>query len=107
MTIELEDVEPTGEAMSAAFVDRRCDSHWSGIRGSVERISRKIYPRSLEGKLLREMREGLGLSMGDAARALGLSVVEVSAIETGSKRPKHQDGWAQIEAVMREAKEKL
>lgn len=50
------------------------------------------YPRSPEGDGLRALRLRCGLSIGDAARLLGLTLTEYSGLETGQYVAVNLDG---------------
>ncbi len=68
------DAVPTGEAHGLAC----------GPAGSTI-MSIPTFQASREGTSFRNYREQIGLTMGDAARALGIDVATMSALETGAK----------------------
>lgn len=59
----------------------------------------KTYPRSRRGQHLRSAREALGKTMGQAARQLGISVVELSGLELGRYKLSVED-WAIVDSTL-------
>jgi len=86
--LQLEMVEPIGMRRTQAFVNRGHADDGTPIGHSFEEIDMPMYPDDarLAGRELREIRVALGLSLRDAARAIGISVAQVSDIERGRAR---------------------
>ena len=59
------------------------DEHGNHTRGGVELVTTRSAPDTAAGVLLRRLRQALRLTLDDAGRSLGLSIVEVSEIECG------------------------
>lgn len=74
--MKLIDVEPIGEGTGIG-----CGP------GGCQLVPTKEYPITPEAKNFRAARVDAGMSLRDAARALELSPVDVSAVERGSKVP--------------------
>lgn len=91
-------VAPIGTHRSAAFV---CGPHTSGLR----EIEEPTYPPSPRGDALRELRarEGAHVTIREAARLLGISAVDVSALELGRATLSDED-WDEAERRIRESK---
>lgn len=70
-------VTPTGTQRCAAFVD------YADGTGELVVGDGPVYPPSPQGERLRAARVERELSLGDTARASGLSVVQVSELERG------------------------
>lgn len=73
----VEAVAAIGKRTGPAFVSRRDGSC------SYEDVTTPVYPESPRGELFRAHRVALGVSLRQAADALGLSAVEVSGLEHG------------------------
>jgi hypothetical protein len=73
----VEAVASTGKRTGPAFVSRADGSC------SYEDLTVPTYPPSPRGELFRAHRVALGVSLRQAADALGLSAVEVSGLEFG------------------------
>jgi hypothetical protein len=87
---------------SVAFVD--------GVRadgtdfGELREIEYPVYPRSLWSERMRKARLDYDLSLGDAARALGIGVADYSDIERGAKRIAGDDEYYRALAVLEAAR---
>jgi hypothetical protein len=62
---------------------------------TFELLTFPTYPQSLNGRALRVIRTQCEVSMGAAARALGITVVEQSGLERGSKTLSDAD-WLEV-----------
>lgn len=91
-------VTPTGSRAAAALVMR------SGPRGRVcsqEVVALDTYPPSPEGEELRRVRvHEADLTLREAARCLGITPSELSALERGSARFEELAGWAAARELM-------
>lgn len=74
--MKLIDIEPVGEGAGIG-----CGP------GGCRVVATKEYLVTDEAKNFRAARVDAGMSLRDAARMLGLSPVDVSAVERGSKKP--------------------
>jgi hypothetical protein len=93
-TINLIPVAPTGLGPSAAIVH-------SDDGTFLDMSQRPTYPPSERGSRLRRERHAAHCSMGQLARAIGLRVFEVSALELGELTT-DEAGWeACLAAVAR------
>lgn len=78
--MKLLDVEPIGTRKSFTHINRWEKPHiWDWVDWP-------IYPKYPDGEKLREARRGIHLSLGNAARKVGLSVSDFSALEHGKKK---------------------
>jgi hypothetical protein len=59
-----------------------------------------VHPQSPRGRAFRDMREQCRLSMRDAAKALGITAVQVSGLERGSFTLT-PEGWNEAERIVR------
>jgi hypothetical protein len=91
--VRLTPVPPTCLRETHGFVTR-------GDGCGTERVTIPEYPPSPGGEALRTLRVKLGLSLRDAARALGVTAVEMSGVERGSYRP---ESWAGAAALLQDA----
>ena len=91
--MRLTPVPPLGSRQTFGFVTRE-----DGC--GAERVTVHEYPPSPGGEALRTMRLKLGLSLREAATALGVRASEYSGIERGSARP---ESWAGAASLMQEA----
>ena len=92
-TLRYEEVEPVGTRR--ATVHRNYGLTKSGKpdpRNGWYTEDLPAYPVDQReiGAGIREARKKLGLTLGDAARASGLSVVDVTALERGAARCDHE-----------------
>lgn len=95
---ETKPVEPIAMTPSIAFVCRT-----EGPSGLAE-VPRASYPPSPRGKAFREARLATPYrSLGDAARAIGLSLSEVSDLETGARVFVVDDDWARAMLAIKAA----
>lgn len=92
--ITVVDAPILGERETVAFVTR------AGRCGGVERMVTLVRPPSPNGDRLREVRTRLGLSLGQAADALGLRPSELSGLELGAKVPVGERAWDRIFAAL-------
>lgn len=74
--MKLRDVEPSGEGQGIGCGPAGCQV-----------VTTKTYPITPEARNFRRARVDAGMSLRDAACALELSAVDVSAVERGSKVP--------------------
>lgn len=79
-------VEPTGSNFGGAFVSRK-----DGC--SVEFADRPTYARDPRGDAFRRARQDAGIFLVDAARILGITVVDVSGLEHGRVRFVDDGDW--------------
>lgn len=86
---------PVGKRGTWAFVDRRDGSGSYGLRGSFEQITLNDYAPSPNGERLRTARAHADLSLGDTARALGLTSQQVSGLECG-RYDLSDDDWQRV-----------
>lgn len=108
MKLRLREVHPIARRGTVALVDRRAtraqrrrgDDYGSGIVGGLEVVTLPVYPPSPHGAELRQLRTLLGLSIGEAARALGVSAVELSDLERGRRVPVDPSDWKPARAVL-------
>ena len=91
-------VAPIGSRRSVAFV---CGPQTSELRD----IEESTYPPSPRGAALRELRarEGAHVTLGEAARLLGIRPSELSSLELGRATLSAED-WAEAERIIRELK---
>lgn len=75
-------VNPIGEHNGTAF-----------IGGHLREVPLPTYPPSPDGKRLRNRRVALGLSLREAAIALGVRAVELSELERGAARLSTAEEW--------------
>lgn len=75
--------QPVEQRTTMAFVDRRDDSAPYGLRGSFEEVTLPTFAPSPSGERLRKSRVMVDLSIGDAARTLGITAAELSGLEHG------------------------
>lgn len=89
-----------GYSTGPAFVDY-ADGH-----GAFEEFARPVYAPSHHGHALRTVRvhEGAFLTMGAAARALGMTAAELSGLEHGSHRLADERQWPALLDAVRAAK---
>lgn len=88
--MKLEDITPTETKRVLAFVSRPDGS------GGVEPVTSRAHPPTKQGELLRAARKFKGLHLGDTARALGLSVTDVSAIERGAMQAVDEQEFTRV-----------
>jgi hypothetical protein len=79
-------VEPIRRELRPAFVD------YSDGSGELRNVLFPVYPKP--SMSLREMRRSRGLSLGDTAALLGVTVSVVSGLEFGKYAP--VDGWSRV-----------
>ena len=91
-------VAPIGTHRSVAFV---CGPRTSELR----EIEEPTYPPSPRGAALRELRarDGAHVTLGEAARLLGIRPSEVSSLELGRVTLSAED-WDEAERLIRELK---
>lgn len=87
-------VKPVSTRRSGAFVDG-VDPKTGKRFGRFETVDFPVYPPSHDGRELRAERVRLGLSLRDGARLLGLGLVELSGLETGSHTFATAEEWAE------------
>ena len=90
-------VEPTGRMRSMAFVD-------GPGHHAFEAVEVPTFPPSPEADKLRLLRQQLGLSFREAAKALECSAVDYCDLEHGRRKPLHGSDWRELARVLREAK---
>lgn len=73
---KISDVEPIGKRSSVALVRY-------GFGCKMEEVTQSVYPDSPASSELREFRIRLGMSLGDAARTLGIKASRMSDLEHG------------------------
>ena len=78
-------VAPIGTERSMAFVNP----------GGPREVELDVYPPSPRGDALRNLRVGCDLGLRECARALGLSPVDVSALENG-RATLSADDWCEL-----------
>lgn len=100
MTFPTIAVTPIHHRRSMAFVSRRDDGAPDGLRCGIEPIDQPVYPPSPEGEKLRKERQRAGLGLGEGARALGLSAMEMSQLERGSRRFELAYDWIRAREVL-------
>lgn len=89
---------PTGTEPAFVF-----SSYTDGASGArVEDIP--TYAPSPEGTALRELRRELGLTLSEAATALGCGVVDVGELERGISEPAAPHTWTEAVAALRGAR---
>ena len=100
-------IAPVGSRESVAFVTR------AGVGCGLESVSLPTYEPHPH-QALREHRLAVGLTLRDAASALGLRAVEVSEIERGARRFVDEAEWGAAICALRsfaasgdEAKERM
>ena len=93
--------EPIRTEHVAALGTRKTIAHVNrGARGSgFEEIELPVYPDSPEGAEFRRARVAARVTLGEAARRLGLSMVYVSELERGARRPAAGTTWDDITRV--------
>ncbi len=108
MKITVKKVEPTGQTL--AFVTRSCcgpdgegpcQANAEGLRCGLGYVPTYPSPSDEEesrGQRLRKLRRELGLTMGDVADGLDISVVTVSELERGAAEV---DNWPELEEALR------
>ena len=79
----LQPLEVIGSEMVTGFWDG-LDPRGELTRGGVFRRREPVYATSPNARVLRDERMALRLTMGEAARLLNLSVVDVSRLERGA-----------------------
>ncbi len=90
--IELERIPHIGTHEGHAFVDWRDDSAPHGMSGDFRKVTCHEYPpQEFE---LRALRRSVGMTLGEAARLLGIGVASMSDLERGRARPVR--GWLEI-----------
>lgn len=91
-------VAPIGTRRSVAFV---CGPRTSGLRDTEE----PTYPPSPRGDALRELRarEGDHVTIGEAARLLGIGPADLCSLEYGRATLSDED-WIEAERLIRELK---
>jgi hypothetical protein len=87
---------PTGTRKVPAFVD------YVDGTGELKMIDHHDYPPNPRADALRELRVKLGVGLRAAAKAMGLSAVELAEIERGESMFAHDSSWAYAEAAIRE-----
>lgn len=92
--IVLDPVQPVGTRKATGFVDRTDGT------GGVESWDELVYPPHPEGESFRGLRRSLEISIGEAARRLGIKPSEVSGLEFGRVVPRA--GWEQLRARLEE-----
>lgn len=91
--LRIHKVKPIGTRKASAFVDS-----WRGFdRWGVSDVKLPVYPPSPRRKELRDARERAGLTMTEAARRAGISVMEWCGLERGSHVP---EDWEAAFAVL-------
>lgn len=91
-------VSPTGTRQSLAFV--------CGVRtGGLREVTEPVYPPSPRGAALRELRarEGAHVTLGEAARLMGVRPSELSSLELGRATLSAED-WDEAERLIRDFK---
>lgn len=87
MRFQVKKVEPTGFHVGAAFVTQRVVANGTSEDrlSGVELVTSEAHPDSPEGVRLRALRSAAQphVSMGQAARRLGMTVTQYSGLETG------------------------
>jgi hypothetical protein len=86
-------VEPTGHHDCPAFVDY-ADGH-----GEFKILREPYYPKSPRGRAVRD-RRGDRISMGHAAHALGITVVQLCGIEQSGAFTLSEADWQTLERVV-------
>lgn len=76
-----------GVCKGKASLTRSCHRcHGLGTETGIAWHDVREYAPTTSGHAFRQLRKALGFSLGDAASALGVSVVDVSAVERGAAR---------------------
>ena len=83
-------VAPIGTAPHTALINGRCDT-----------IEFSVYPPTPRGAALRALRVSLSVGLRRAARALGMSELELSGLERGCDTIAETE-WDRAEAILRE-----
>jgi hypothetical protein len=92
----VEDVEPIGTRTTFAHVNTT-DPRTHGFRN----IDLPVYPDTSFGDALRAARVGLGYGLRAASRALGIPAVDLSGVESGSKRFRNLGDYVRAVDVLR------
>lgn len=79
------DIAPIGTSETPGFA---CGPKGGGFR----MLQMPTYPPNPQGQMLRDLRVALHLSLREAAKALEITAVDLSAVERGSKGIE-TDGW--------------
>ena len=100
--LKLERVEPIGTRRTQAFVNRGHADDGTPLNHSFEEIDLDVFPDDAvaAGRELREIRRMVGLNLREAAKALGISAMQVSELERGQARA---DRDAVLDAYRRSA----
>lgn len=88
--LQISPVAPIGHSVKRFLVS------YANGHGVFEERDTDDFPPSPEGTALKEERRQLGLSLGEAARALGISVSALSDLEHGEATC----DWAQASATL-------
>lgn len=97
MRFQIKAAESLGKRTSMAFVSR------AGGRGGLQPVTMDEYPPSPEGERLREVRtKGLRhVTLGKAARLLGMTVSQYSGLEHGEYRFLDPADWQTAEEILK------
>jgi hypothetical protein len=95
-------VAPTGTETVNAFWDG-VDAQGNDV-GGFGPVERPVYPESPLGEALRKERVRRSLGLGEFARAVGLTPVQLSALEHG-KAKTTPEGWAALGRALATLKE--
>lgn len=87
-------VEPIGDRVGVAFVCLAAGT--GGFRNMVS----NVYPESPRGEALRVARLAAGQTLGSAARALGMSPVDLSGLEMGRRTLDDAGEWDRATAII-------
>lgn len=88
-------VEPIGKRTTFAHVNRGDQPHYFGF------IEIDAYPPHPRGTALRDLRVAAGVGLREASKRLGLSAVDLSGVEMGSKTFTDEAMWGAAEALLR------
>lgn len=94
-------VVPIGIRQTLAFVDYTPEARARGMRNGLQPIGVPEYPPHPRGRALRDLRVDLGLGLRQATAMLGLTAVELSALERGASTLEPAAEWDRAEAVLR------
>lgn len=86
--LKIEAVEPIGTQRTHAFINRGHAEDGTALNHSFEEIEVPVYPKDAvaSGRELRDARVTRGINLRDAAKLLGISVVQLSDLERGRAR---------------------
>lgn len=100
--VHLEDIEPIGTHMTRGFGCRHRED--GSHECTLDEWEVPTYPPTCaEAVTMRELRIIHSVTLGALAREIGVSVVDVSALERGQKRPAVPTTWDDLFAAVRRA----